>query len=168
AERLSGLARPEQDRQLLAWVRALAATALGHPSSDSVDVDKGLLELGLDSLTATQLRNRLTSETGLKLPTTVVFDHPTVTALATHLGHLLFRSAEAPPVLTQLERLETSLAAAAVDPDTERVVMEKLEALLDRYRSTLPSTREPSTDLDLSSASLTEVMDLIDEEFGLS
>ncbi|MGW2190624.1 type I polyketide synthase, partial [Streptomyces sp. NPDC001719] len=75
-------AKPAQQRQLLLQhVRSQAAATLGHSDVDAVPAAKPFQELGFDSLTAVELRNRLNKSTGLTLPTTVVFDHPTPEAL---------------------------------------------------------------------------------------
>ncbi|WP_396231030.1 SDR family NAD(P)-dependent oxidoreductase [Frankia sp. EI5c] len=127
--------RPRVAREL---VRGVVAEVLGHPAGYPIPVDRGLLDVGFDSLTAVELRNRLGATTGLRLPTMLLFDHPTVEALATHLlaelaGALPGGAADA---LARLDELEAVLAdagpAGSVDALHEQLAT-RLSALLARF-----------------------------------
>ncbi|MFF3411819.1 type I polyketide synthase, partial [Streptomyces sp. NPDC002742] len=108
---LLGATPGEQSRILLDLVREQAATVLGHTGKGAFEADRTFRETGFDSLTAVELRHRLNTATGLKLPTTLVFDHPTPTALARHLGvELLGRHGPA------ADAAQATAAAAADEP----------------------------------------------------
>jgi NAD(P)-dependent dehydrogenase (short-subunit alcohol dehydrogenase family) len=88
--RLAELSAAERERDVLNLVCAHVAAVLGHGAPSSVVTDRGFLDMGLDSLMAIELRNRLDAVTGLRLPSTLVFDYPTPIAVAGFLlGRLL-------------------------------------------------------------------------------
>jgi thioesterase domain-containing protein/acyl carrier protein len=84
-ERLAQVNEAGQERLLIDLVRSEVAAVLGHQSPEAVETDLSFLELGLDSLTAVEFRNRLNAVTGLRLPGSAAFDYPTATILARHL-----------------------------------------------------------------------------------
>jgi acyl transferase domain-containing protein/NADPH:quinone reductase-like Zn-dependent oxidoreductase/acyl carrier protein len=85
AERLRGVPADERRKIVLQAVRGEIAAVLGHSSTETIDAQRALKELGFDSLLAVELRNRLAAMTGIRLPATLVFDYPTATLLADHL-----------------------------------------------------------------------------------
>ncbi|MGC4808880.1 beta-ketoacyl synthase N-terminal-like domain-containing protein, partial [Micromonospora sp. DT233] len=94
-------------------VRAKVAGVLGFADPAAVDVSAAFKDLGFDSLTAVELRNALSVDTGLKLPSTLVFDYPSVTALAGHLMAELSDGVDSPT---------TAPMSTAVD-DTDPIVV---------------------------------------------
>jgi acyl transferase domain-containing protein len=91
ADRMRQLPPDEQRRQLVQLVSKHAAAVLGHSDSHAIDADRAFADLGFDSLTGVELRNRLKGDTGLALSRTLVFDYPNPTALADHLRQQLLR-----------------------------------------------------------------------------
>ncbi|MGW0885216.1 beta-ketoacyl synthase N-terminal-like domain-containing protein, partial [Streptomyces sp. NPDC002671] len=105
--RLEALGEDEQIDLLLELVRTQVATTLGYDGPDAVDVGRTFKELGFDSLGAVEFRNRLNATTGLRLHTTLLFDHPTPAVLARHLRTSLITA----------EQSDSTLVPTAVTPD---------------------------------------------------
>ncbi|MFE4337377.1 SDR family NAD(P)-dependent oxidoreductase, partial [Streptomyces sp. NPDC056831] len=176
SERLAGLAPAERERQLRTTVRTQVAAVLGHDSGETVELRRRFLELGLDSVTAVELRNRLNTATGLRLPTTIVFDCPTVHELVRYLGDVLFGDEDrtegstdaAAPGTAELDQLE-ALLGQLPDGDPSRV------ELAGRLRQLLRTASGPGVDgeeavdaEDLESASNDDLFKYIGKEFGIS
>ncbi|WP_459250859.1 SDR family NAD(P)-dependent oxidoreductase [Streptomyces youssoufiensis] len=171
ATRLAGLTAAEQHRTLLTLVRTHAATVLGHPDVDAVPADASFKELGFDSLTAVELRNRLSVATGLRLPAALVFDYPEATVLADHLlQRVAPGEAEAPgpdaadPVLGELARLEHTLGALTLDDEGRQRVAKRLTGLLSKVNERTSERTGGHDFSDLDTASDDEMFALIDRE----
>ncbi|MFF9352775.1 type I polyketide synthase, partial [Streptomyces sp. NPDC014734] len=170
-ERLAALPETERDRELLDLVRTHVAAVLGHAGPDDVDAGRGFLDLGFDSLTAVDLRNRLGAAAGLRLPVTLIFDYPTPTALAGYLREELGldgADSALPPVHAELDKLEAILAAIGPD-DVERPgIAVRLRDLLAKWNETQGAADSAADDRELQSATADEIFDLLDDELGLN
>ncbi|KAB7836992.1 type I polyketide synthase [Streptomyces mobaraensis] len=113
-QRLAGLPDTERERVLLELVRGRLADVLGHSAPHTLDLDRGFLELGLDSLTALEFRNRLGAAAGRRLPPTLIFDHPTPAAVGRYLHAELRPAAPGGPPETLPDEREFRRALAAV------------------------------------------------------
>ncbi|WP_432969465.1 SDR family NAD(P)-dependent oxidoreductase [Dactylosporangium sp. CA-233914] len=164
-ETLLRLTAEERQRALLDLVRGHVATVLGRSSAETVDADLAFKEIGFDSITAVDLRNRLGHHVGLKLPATLVFDHPTVRDLAAYLDKTLAGGAGSASdrALAQLDALEATLVTAA-DDESRDAVIARLEALLRRVDNRGPV--RPADD-DLRTATTEQLFGLLAEELGL-
>ncbi|MFJ7208020.1 type I polyketide synthase [Streptomyces sp. NPDC098789] len=117
-ERLAALDPAERDRELTELVRAQAALVLGHGTAEMVEADRAFRDIGFDSLTAVELRNRIGSATGLRLSVTAVFDHPTPVALAAEVAIRLGIDSD-----SGRDRATPTAAPATVASDDDPIVI---------------------------------------------
>ncbi|MFI0904496.1 SDR family NAD(P)-dependent oxidoreductase [Streptomyces sioyaensis] len=170
-QRLAVLPDAERLPALTEVVRTHVAALIGESGPERVSPDRALKEIGFDSLMSVELRNRFAGLINVKLPATLVFDHPTPNALALHLlGHLdldLGAAGAAPaekPLLEVVEHIEGRVLSPLTDTSTRKALAGRLAELLDRLAA-LDARPVAETD-GLASASAAELMQFIDTELG--
>ena len=168
AARLKALPPAEQEAAVLEIVQGQAATVLAMPGGDQVGAAQSFKELGIDSLTALELRNRLNAITGLSLPATMVFDYPTPTALAGSICAQLSGERTGTDTIlvafTDLERLESAVPQIVTDAAARDRVAIRLRAVLASLNE-LPEA-ELSVAERIDSASDEDVFAFIDNQLG--
>nr|BAW35615.1 modular polyketide synthase [Streptomyces sp. RK95-74] len=169
--RLAGLSEPERDEVVLELVCAQVAAVLGYPGPETVDPARSFSEVGFDSLTAVELRNRLNATTGVRLPATLVFDYPTPNALVQYLrGEILPDEATTgvASLLAELDGLEKSLAGATPDGEDRSRITARLQALLAQWNDNRGPEDGADVVEEIESASDDDLFDFLGKEFGIS
>ncbi|QHC23756.1 SDR family NAD(P)-dependent oxidoreductase [Streptomyces sp. GS7] len=161
-------ARPEERTRLMTDVVCTeAAGVLGHASAKSIDARREFNELGFDSLTSVELRNRLSTITGQRLSATLVFDYPNPAALADHfVTELVGHADSGPTLLAEVERLGSALAASEPDTRTRDAVADRLARILDNWRGAHEEEHGAEVAERLEAASTDEIFAFIDNELG--
>ncbi|MFD0632061.1 phosphopantetheine-binding protein [Catenulispora yoronensis] len=170
AGQLTGLAAAEQVRILTDLVRAEAASVLGYASVEDVEPERAFSELGFDSLTSVDLRNRLSAATGLRLSATLLFDYPNPSVLADHLRAQWFPAdADGLPLLAELDKLDALLSGATPDGELHEQVTARLQRFLATW-SGIGSAAGDGAEVAkrIESASDDEIFDFIHRELGRS
>ncbi|WP_234360477.1 phosphopantetheine-binding protein, partial [Streptomyces sp. DSM 15324] len=170
-EKLGGQSADERGQALLDLVRRLAAQVLGHGDTGEVGPGQAFRELGVDSLTAVELRNRLAAESGLKLPSTLVFDYPTPRHLAGFLDAELFGSEETDPEIVlaaELDRLASTISRLSPDNSARTLAKARLRSMLTELGDQVEGDPKASVSQHLEAASDDEIFDFINRELGRS
>ncbi|MET9827375.1 type I polyketide synthase [Streptomyces sp. NPDC006349] len=181
--RLATMNEGEQHRALLDLVRTHVATLLGYEDPNQVQPARAFDDLGFDSVSAVDLRTRLTKATGRKLPATMVFDHASPKALAAYLWSQLCAgtrtaAAQALSPLDVLDRLEETVATLKSDEIESHRIPARLQALLSQLsdiRATAgagdagdAAQEEQGVEERLEAASADDIFAFIDQELGLT
>ncbi|GAA1671684.1 hypothetical protein GCM10009680_09340 [Streptomyces yatensis] len=179
AQRLAGQSEAQQQLTALDLVRRQVAAVLGYASKDQVGAEQAFKDLGFDSLTAVELRNRLNAATGLRLTATLVYDYPTPVALARHLRQEVAPEADGPgvSVLEELERLENSLssltpedlASVTEDEAAHANIAVRLQTLLAKWNDVRRTADDAGADAEADAfeeVSDDDLFDFIDKRFG--
>jgi acyl carrier protein len=148
-------------------VKSNAVGVLGHPDDVSLESHRTFRELGFDSLCAVQFRNRVNRATGLNLPASLVFDHPTLAAVSAHISSHFEDSGDRQEdeIVAQLEGLKRRLQAtrpAGLPVGELAVTLRSMLAMVDQR----VGAEEGSAEIE--EAPDDDLFQFINDEFGIS
>ena len=168
AARLQGLSTEQRHHTLVGLVCSNAATVLGNTAAD-INAERSFQDLGFDSLTAVELRNRLKIATGLTLSSALIFDYPTPTVLAEYLdAHLATPSGE-PNLMARFNDITRELETLLRQPNWNSQDKAQLSTRIHNLLMTLSATGQPDAehlDDDIAAATESELFAILDEELG--
>jgi polyketide synthase 7 len=184
--RLEGLSPEQRHSELVEMICSNAAAVLGHLNVADINADTGFQDLGFDSLSAVELRNRLKTATGLTMSPTVIFDHPTPSALAEHFDAELAAATttavttsggDQPTSMARFNdiarELQSLLGQPQWNPDERTQLSARLEALLAAVNVSATSTDlfqpEHPDDMyndDINTATESQLFAILDEDIG--
>jgi polyketide synthase 7 len=184
--RLEGLSPEQRHSELVDLVCSNAAAVLGHLNVADINADTGFQDLGFDSLSAVELRNRLKTATGLMMSPTLIFDHPTPSALAEHFDAELAAATttavttsggDQPTSMARFNdiarELQSLLGQPQWNPDERTQLGARLEALLAAVNVSATSTDlfqpEHPDDMyndDINTATESQLFAILDEDIG--
>ncbi len=162
ARRLAESPESEWNAIVAELVRGHVAGVLGHASPEAVDLRRPFKEAGFDSLAAVELRNRLSQASGLKLPSTLVFDHPTPAAVAEFLRSKVADNGAGRPVIDEeIDNLEKLLVSAVGDSGERARISGRLRSLLAKLADDGQASDDTVTVEMIQSASADELVELL-------
>jgi malonyl CoA-acyl carrier protein transacylase/acyl carrier protein len=162
-QRVTVASADDQEAIVLQALRQEIALVLGYRSPDGVPIEQPFSNMGFDSLTAVELRNRLSAATGLTLSATTIFDYPTPAVLGVHLRERMAGDSSPHSVgVKAVDQLEKVLGAFPADDDRGTQLAQRLRKLLDRW--TYSQRRSEDSVDDLESASNEELIQILDKE----
>jgi polyketide synthase 7 len=172
--RLHGLSAEQRHGELVDLVCSNAATVLGRANAADINVGSVFQDLGFDSLTAVELRNRLKTATGLSLSPTLIFDYPTPVVLAEHLDSRLevtTAGADQPDLMARFNdiarELQTLLNQPDWKPEDKPHLTTRIQTLLTALSARLdPYDPQDPDDEDIHAATESQLFAILDEELG--